>query len=61
MMLHKIKKEAIALIEKQREAEIQMMSDMKNYIDRKDKDYYKLKKNHIDRISILDYILMILE
>ena len=58
MMLTQMKKEAIKLIEKQRQAEIQMMADMKYYIDRSDKKYYKLKKNHIDRISILDYILM---
>lgn len=58
MMFAQMKKEAIKLIEKQRQAEIQMMADMKYYIDRSDKKYYKLKKNHIDRISVLDYILM---
>ena len=43
-MFTQMKKEAIKLIEKQRQAEIQMMADMKYYIDRSDNKYYKLKK-----------------
>ena len=54
----KTRKKAVQLIEKQKEIEMQMLWDMKNYINKKDKKYDRLRQNHLDRISILDYILM---
>lgn len=49
---------AIALLEKERDKEMVMMNNMPTYIDKKDKRYNKLKRNHIERIDLLDYIIM---
>jgi len=49
---------AIALLEKERNKEVIMMNNMSSYIDKKDKRYNKLKRNHIERIDLLDYIIM---
>jgi len=50
------RKEAILLIEKQIEAEETMLKQMKTYIRSNDKNYNRIKQNHIDRISVLSYI-----
>lgn len=49
---------AIVLLEKQRDMEMVMMNNMPTYIDKKDKRYKKLKRGHIERIGLLDYIIM---
>lgn len=54
----KTRKKAIEFIEKQKHIELQMLWDMKNYVNKKDKKYDKLKQNHLDKITILDYILL---
>ena len=51
-----IKQEAIALIEKQRDMEIVMMNNIPEYMSRNDNGYNKLKRRHLRRIEVLDYI-----
>lgn len=52
------REKAIAYLTKQRDIELQMMKDMKNYISSTDKKYAKLKRNHVETIELIDYILM---
>lgn len=48
---------AIAYLMKQRNIEIQMLNEMKNYIKSTDKDYNKIREAHIEQIRLLDYMI----
>lgn len=48
---------AIAYLMKQRDIEVQMLNEMKNYIKSTDKDYNKIREAHIEQIRLLDYMI----
>lgn len=52
------REKAIEYLNKQKNIEVQMLKDMKNYIKSTDKKYDKLKRNHVEIIDIIDYILI---
>ena len=48
---------AIAYLMKQRDIEVQMLNDMKNYIKSTEKDYNKIRQAHLDQIELLNYAI----
>ena len=51
------RKEAILLIEKQIEAEETMLKQMRNYISSYETRYVTIRRKHLEKISVLEYIL----
>ena len=48
---------AIAYLIKQRDIEVQMMNNMKNYIKSTAKEYNKIRKAHLNQIELLNYVI----
>ena len=51
------RKEAILLIEKQIEAEETMLKQMRNYISSYETRYVTIRRKHLEKIRVLEYIL----
>lgn len=56
--MDKRRKMAIEYLQKDREIQVQMLKEINNYMNPKDKNYKKIKQGIIDRINAIDYILM---